>query len=358
MRRFVISIVSLIAIMPISACYYVQAIRGHSEIMHARQPIADVVAADDTPHELARRLAMVQEARQYAIDELLLPDNKSYRSYADLKRDYVVWNVFAAPEFSLEPKTWCFPVAGCVAYRGYFSADKARKKATELSDDGYDVLVGGVSAYSTLGKFADPVLNTMLRWSDEQLVATIFHELAHQKLYIKGDTAFNESFATAVANTGIRRWLESRNDTAGMSRIARDQQLRRTIMSLIGSTRQQLGVLYRSDRDTHDKRARKQELMDALSAQVVTVLEQNGADAGNWSAQPVNNARLASFGLYEGGQAVFEKLLEDCSDELDCFYEQAERLAKLDRDERSALLEQLAVPQDSGDGAAPESIDY
>ena len=355
MRRFVISIVSLIAIMPISGCYYVQAIRGHSEIMRARQPIPDIIANDSTPDELARRLGMVQDAREFAVDELLLPDNQSYRSYAELKRDYVVWNVFAAPEFSLEPITWCFPVAGCVAYRGYFSEEKAREKAMDLSDDGYDVMVGGVSAYSTLGKFADPVLNTMMRWSDEQLVATIFHELAHQKLYIKGDTAFNESFATAVANTGIRRWLESRNDTAAISRIAQDRQLRQSITSLIGSTREELDILYRSGLDTRDKRARKRELLDALSAQVVALLEQNGADAANWTAQPVNNARLASFGLYEGGQAAFEKLLEDCSDELDCFYVEAQRLAKLDRDERSALLERLALPQD---GAGPGSVDY
>jgi predicted aminopeptidase len=189
------------------AATHMQAIRGQIEVMHARQPIPEVIADEESPDELRKRLATVQEARDFAVEELLLADNKSYRSYADLGRDYVVWNVFAAPEFSLEPKTWCYPVAGCVAYRGYFAEEAARKKAQTLSDDGFDVAVGGVSAYSTLGRFSDPVLNTMMRWPDTQLIATIFHELAHQKLYVKGDTEFNESFATAVADIGIKRWL-------------------------------------------------------------------------------------------------------------------------------------------------------
>jgi len=188
-----------------------QAARGQLDVMSKREPIDKLIEAPDTPEELAARLRLVSEARQFAIDELLLPDNDSYRSYADLGRDYVVWNVFAAPEFSLDPKTWCFPIAGCVAYRGYFSEDAARRKADQLAEDGLDVAVGGVPAYSTLGRFDDPVLNTMMHWEDADLVATIFHELAHQVLYVKNDSAFNESFATTVEEIGIERWLTSRD---------------------------------------------------------------------------------------------------------------------------------------------------
>ena len=181
-----------------SGCYYVQAARGQLDVMSKREPIDELVATDATPGDLARRLELVLEARQFAVDELHLPDNDSYRSYADLGRDYVVWNVFAAPEFSLEPRTWCFPIAGCVAYRGYFSEEAAASKAAKLSDDGLDVGVGGVPAYSTLGKFDDPVLNTMMRWEDKDLIATLYHELAHQERYIKEDSECKESFSSAV----------------------------------------------------------------------------------------------------------------------------------------------------------------
>ena len=189
------------------ACYYVQATRGQIEVLSKRQPIDEVLASPETAEELGRRLRLVQEARQFSIDELYLPDNKSYRSYSDLERDFVVWNVFAAPEFSLEAREWCYPIVGCVSYRGYFSEEAANGEAAKLRRKGFDSAVGGVPAYSTLGNFNDPVLNTMMRWDDVKLVSTLFHELAHQVLYIKDDTAFNESFATAVEEIGIERWL-------------------------------------------------------------------------------------------------------------------------------------------------------
>ena len=187
----------------LSACYYVQATRGQIEVLSKREPIDEVLASPETDDELGRRLRLVQEAREFSIDELGLPDNDSYRSYSDLERDFVVWNVFAAPEFSLQAREWCYPIVGCVSYRGYFSETAAREEADRLARKGFDVAVGGVPAYSTLGNFADPVLSTMMRWDDVRLVSTLFHELAHQVLYIKDDTAFNESFATAVEEIGI-----------------------------------------------------------------------------------------------------------------------------------------------------------
>jgi predicted aminopeptidase len=340
--RFIIVIAVLLAVLQIEGCYYMQAIRGQFEVMHNRQPIPEVIADEASPDELKKRLRIVQEARDFAVDELLLPDNKSYRSYADLGRDYVVWNVFAAPEFSLDPKTWCYPVAGCVAYRGYFAEEAARKKAQSLRDDGYDVAVGGVSAYSTLGKFSDPVLNTMMRWSDAQLISTIFHELAHQKLYIKGDTAFNESFATAVADIGMTRWLEGRDELASVGVFDANRALRQSMMTLVDASKTELKALYESDLDDDPKRVRKQELLDDLSAAAAGLLEASGSATTNWLAPPLNNARLASLGLYEGHHGAFKKILRGCNQQLACFYAETKALAELELDERKQRLDQMA----------------
>jgi predicted aminopeptidase len=339
--RVVVATGILLALMQVGGCYYMQAIRGHYEIMNKRQPIPEVIANDESPDELRTRLMIVQEAREFAVEELMLADNRSYQSYADLGRDYVVWNVFAAPEFSLEPKTWCFPVAGCVAYRGYFAEEAARKKAENLSDDGYDVAVSGVSAYSTLGKFDDPVLNTMMRWSDVQLVATIFHELAHQKLYVKGDTAFNESFATAVSNFGINRWLEQRNDAAGVTSFSRNREHLRSMMSLVDETKEELKHLYTSEIDDAQMRMRKRAILDELSAVAGRLIEESGSGRSNWLAAPLNNARLVSLGLYEGHQLAFERIFRNCDEQLDCFYAESLKLADLDADLREQRLEQL-----------------
>ncbi len=341
-RRFVVVIALLLAILQIEGCYYMQAIRGHFEVMSSRQPIPDIIADEESPEELKRRLVVVQEARDFAVDELMLPDNKSYRSYADLGRDYVVWNVFAAPEFSLEPMTWCFPVAGCVAYRGYFAEDAAQNKAQDLRDAGYDVAVGGVAAYSTLGRFPDPVLNTMMRWSDLQLFSTIFHELAHQKLYIKGDTAFNESFATAVADIGVERWLDGRSELPSIGGYRDNRELRRSMMALVDEVKGELEDLYLSDIDENLKRTRKQALLGGLSAAAGRLVDKRGGGVSNWLAAPLNNARLASLGLYEGRQGAFETILRDCDQQLACFYAATEKLADLDMDERNLRLDQMA----------------
>jgi predicted aminopeptidase len=342
MRNWLVAAVLLAAALQIEGCYYMQAIRGQMVVLRNRQPILELIADETLPEELRAKLAIVQEARDFAVDELQLPDNKSYRTYRDLGRDYVVWNVFAAPEFSLEPKTWCFPVAGCVAYRGYFAEAAARKMAADLESDGYDVAVGGVAAYSTLGKFADPLLNTMLRWSDQQLVSTLFHELAHQKIYVKGDTEFNESFATAVADIGIDRWLAANGQPAGSDYLRDDRVLRRTLMVLVEDAKTGLNELYGSELDNAAKRSRKQEIMDELSVAAAVLVAEGGAGSRNWLAAPLNNARLASLGLYEGRHAAFEAMFRDCERDLQCFYAAAEALAKLDKAERDRRLEVLA----------------
>jgi len=338
------SLVALLAVvfLLLEGCYYMQAIRGHTDLMGRRRPVSEVIEDDASPQELKARLALVNAARDFAVTDLLLPDNDSYRSYADLERDYVVWNVFAAPEFSLQPKTWCYPVAGCVAYRGYFNEDSARKLESKLTDDGFDVAVGGVSAYSTLGRFADPVLNTMMRWTDVDLVSTMFHELAHQKIYIKGDSAFNESFATAVADIGVELWLQRTGELDRLKVYNDRKVLRQSMLALVRETRSDLDTLYRSDVPADDMRRQKTELLDALSARAQQVVDEDGGGARNWLAAPLNNARLVSMNLYEGRVAAFRSMYTECDRALDCFYKRAREVSELEDRERNGVLESLA----------------
>ena len=235
-----------------------QAAQGQMEISSKREPIDKVIANPGTPAQLRTRLEYVAAAREFASRELGLPDNESYRSYADLQRPYVVWNVFATEEFSVEPVHWCFPVAGCVVYRGYFDEADAQRYAMRLRSRDYDTAVGGVSAYSTLGHFKDPVLNTMLGWSDAQLAATLFHELAHQVAYAPGDSEFNEAFATVVEEVGIERWLASRGRPQDLV-TWREQRARQSqFIGLLLEARERLDALYRSTATEDEKRDRKQ----------------------------------------------------------------------------------------------------
>lgn len=312
----------------VSGCYYMQAARGQLELMNKREPIDELITANNTPDELATRLALVLEARQFSIDELHLPDNDSYRSYANLERDYVVWNVFAAPEFSLQPKSWCFPVVGCVSYRGYFAEDDARRKAMQLQDDGFDVAVGGVAAYSTLGKFSDPVLNTMMHWDDTDLIAVMFHELAHQLLYIKDDSAFNESFATAVEEVGIERWLAARGQEQEFENYRYKHELRKRLIQHIELAREDLNEIYASSLDVEEKRAGKSDRLTRLNQTLKGEFDRRGDETPNWVNENLNNARLASMSLYHGRLAEFRELFAQCDQDIRCFYRQAKTLSE------------------------------
>jgi predicted aminopeptidase len=326
----------------LDGCYYSQAIRGQYEVWKRSEPISEVIASAGTPAELAERLRLVQDARQFAIGELGLPDNDSYRSYADLGRDYVVWNVFAAPEFSLKPKEWCYPFVGCVAYRGYFKQDQAESTAARLRDKGYDVYVGGVAAYSTLGHFRDPVLNTMLRWTDTQLLAVVFHELAHQLLYIKDDTGFNESFASAVEEASVERFLQSRGQEAEYASYREYKALQQRIGEPMSEAREDLNTYYLESLDEDQKRLLKQHRVEQLAASVEEELRRSGRDGSAWSKETLNNARLLSFSLYEARLPAFRALLADCGEELDCFYREAAKIAALKADQRNDYLDTLA----------------
>lgn len=320
-----------ILLMPLAlleGCYYVQAASGQWEVMRKREPVADVINDPDTSPELAARLQLLDDARDFSIRELGLPDNDSYRTYADLERNYVVWNVVAAPEFSLDPKTWCYPVAGCVSYRGYFKRDTAFKKAASLQDDGYDVSVGGVSAYSTLGKFDDPILNTMMQRDDVELVALLFHELAHQVLYVKGDTGFNESFATAVEEFGVLRWLKYSGRELEYENYIGNREFREKLMEMVSATRRDLEFLYARDISDEEKRSVKERRLLSFAEHANAFAMHHGRDLSGWFGTRPNNAHLVSTTLYQGRLPEFRELLADCNDNLECFYASARELAE------------------------------
>ena len=327
----------------LSSCYYLQAAGGQLEVLRKRESIDRLLDDPDTPAALAARLGLVRAAREFSITELGLPDNGSYRSFAAVDRDYVVWNVVAAAEFSIEARTWCFPVAGCVAYRGYFSERRARAKAAQLKAEGQDVFVGGVTAYSTLGIFDDPVLSTMLGRDDTALVALLFHELAHQRLYLPGDTAFSESFASAVEELGVERWLSVRARGDQWRRYRARKALAGELTALALAARDDLAALYAGPLTPAEKRRAKAARLEALAAALTRRALAHGVDAREARfAQPLNNARLALWSAYERHVPALRRLFRNCGEDFQCFYVSAAQLAQLDAAERQRRLAALA----------------
>lgn len=316
-----------LAMLPLAGCYYVQAVKGQWQLSRQREPITRVLQDEATSPALKARLRLVREARQFSIEALGLPDNDSYTTYADIERVYVVWNVFAAPEFSTRPKTWCFPVAGCVSYRGYFSREGADKKAARLAAKGYDVAVRGVAAYSTLGKFSDPIVSSMMNWDDTELVGVLFHELAHQVLYVKGDTAFNESFATAVEEFGVQRWLAAHEKNDEIETYLEHRRLREELMNLVATARADLEQIYGAQLAVAEKRRLKRARLQTLAEQVAARLERAGRDPAGWLNGALNNASLVPLVLYEERLPEFRALLDKCGQRIECFYAEAKALA-------------------------------
>jgi predicted aminopeptidase len=311
-----------------SVGYVAQAARGQFGVLRARRPIAKLLAAPDTPPALRARLELVAAIRDYASRELHLPDNASYRSYADLGRPYVVWNVVAAPPFSLSPREWCFPVAGCVAYRGYFRESSARDFAARLAADGDDVAVFGVAAYSTLGRFADPVLNTMTAYGPIDLAGLIFHELAHQKLYVAGDSAFNEAFATTVEEHGVARWAAANATPAALAAWQARRERGLELTRIIDASRERLREIYRAGLPDEDKRARRQAEFAALAANVRAFEAGTGFRSAlhEW-LDGLNNAHLAAMATYRERQPMFEALFVQSGGNFEAFYRAAEQRA-------------------------------
>jgi len=331
----------------LGGCYLLQAGTGEYRLLRARTSIATLLADPKTPPTLRARLEEVRAAREFASRELGLPDNESYRSYADIGRPFVVWNVVAAPQFSLQPKRWCFPVAGCVAYRGYFHEPSARNLALELEARGFDVVVEGVPAYSTLGKFADPVISSMLRYDDDELAATIFHELAHQLIYVRNDSEFNEAFATTVEEVGLTRWLEQQGAAERVERFHTEQQRETALLALLRPARARLAALYESGASFTELRAGKQRILGELAAGIRALERRQGVHYpvyDEWIAAGLNNAQLAAVATYYDCVPGFKRLLTAENGDLPRFYAAARALAAEPRAERHAGLCGAASP--------------
>jgi predicted aminopeptidase len=311
-----------------SLSYYGQAIGGHFKLLSAARPIDSWLSDPATPPELKGRLETARSIREFASRELHLPDNASYTAYADLGRRFAVWNVFAAPKFSVDPKSECFPFTGCVAYRGFFSEREAQRHADKLRAEGYDVYVGGILAYSTLGWFDDPLLSTFIRYPDAQVARLVFHELAHQVVYAKNDTTFNESFAVTVEEEGVRRWLEAEGRTSELAAFHAAQARKRELAARIKETRERLKTIYAMQLSPEQTLEQKRGEFDRLRASF----------PGFVPAEP-NNAFLVSIALYNELVPAFERLLAEAGS-LDAFYDRARQLAASGRNTRDSVLAQ------------------
>jgi predicted aminopeptidase len=325
--------------------YYGQALQGQADVLNRRVAIAEVLQQPATPPKLRAALQQVLEMREFASRHLHLPDNASYLSYSDLQRPFAVWNVLAAPEFSLQAVESCFPLVGCLSYRGYFAEADAKAYADELRAAGNDVFIGGVPAYSTLGWFADPMLNTVIHWQPANLAGLMFHELAHQQLYVAGDTTFNESFATAVEEAGVQQWLRAGGRETLQADWQQGKQRKAEFLALLRQTRDELQELYKQPLPVAEKRAAKQRIFEQLRARYAELKQTrwnqySGYDA--WFSQDLNNARLLTVHAYHHHVPAFLALLDSVNRDWPAFYQAAASLAALPPEQRQAELAQWA----------------
>jgi predicted aminopeptidase len=338
-----------------TARYYAQAVRGQSQILKERKPIADLIADPDTSPKLKAKFELILRLRTFAQSDLKLPINRHYLTYVDLNRRFAVWNVHAAPEFSLEPKRWWYPFVGSLKYRGFFAEADARQCAARLEANGDDVYVEGVEAYSTLGWFADPLMNTFIYHSEPALAETLFHELAHQRLFFGGDTDFNEAFATAVADEGVRRWFQAANDEPAYHRYLAESQRNKQFVSLVLETRELLQALYGETtgffhRPTQGSgapwlREEKAKLINQFRQNYQKLKESWGgrADYDGWFAQSLNNAQLNTIAVYYELVPGFQALLEQQGGDLEAFYREVHKMHRLTTIERRQRLRRLSA---------------
>jgi len=336
--------------------YYAQAIRGQYHILHRQEPIARLLKNTNTAPVLRQRLELVLQLRNFAEQDLGLDANGHYLHYADLQRRFALWNVYATPEFSLEARSWWYPVVGRLEYQGYFDERKARQYAGRLAAKGYDVHVGGVPAYSTLGWFRDPVLNTFVFADDLELADTLFHELAHQRLFVAGDTDFNEAMATAVAEAGVEQWLRSTGNTAALASYQRAHAHKEQFVALVTGARDQLKKLYARAGGTarctcvtpcgpdcvgQELRRRKEEALAGLRRDYEAMKQErwHGArDYDAWFGLPLNNALLNTVDTYYALVPGFRRMLAEAPGDWPRFYRAAEALAKLSKKQRHRRL--------------------
>lgn len=350
MRR--LSIVSVVLLVSASATmvactnlgYYAQAASGHLKLMRAREPISELLADESLDEGLRRRLQTLNEARVFAVTELGLPETDSYTSYVETGKRAITWNVVAAEEFSLRPYTWCFPIAGCVSYRGYYAEADAREYADNFRRAGFDVTVGGASAYSTLGWFDDPVLDTMLRGPDTRYVGILFHEMAHQLLYVADDSGFNEAYASFVEEEGVRVWLRSRDEQARIE--AYDARLARAedFTALLADTRQALLAVYESGDDDARMREDKAAAFDTMRARYEDLKQsawQGYSGYDGWFRRELNNARLVSVSTYRRLIPAFAVLYTDSGEDMAAFHRAAAEIGRLPAAKREARMDAL-----------------
>src|SRR5882724_9662624 len=360
-RKCVIALSLGVVLLALSGCqtfsFYKQAIKGQYELLAHRQPIDKLIADPQTESRLRQKLELLQKLRAFADHDLKLPVDGHYTKYVDVHRPFVVWNVEAAPEFSMEPKAWWYPLVGSLEYRGYFSEQKANEYANALRKKGYDVYVGGVEAYSTLGWFKDPALNTFIFNIEPDLAETVFHELGHQRVFARGDTDFNEAFATTVGQEGAKRWLGAKEDQTASEKYLAEIQHTREFAALIAATREQLEAIYGDERNEEGKvkatartreippllREHKKRILDQLQQKYVQLKQRWGgeSDYDPWFARQVNNAKLNSVAAYYDLVPGFEHLLALNGGDLEKFYQAVERLAQKPKKERHIWLRTL-----------------
>ena len=339
--------VVLVLVLTLVGCatvsYYSQAVGGHLSIWLKRRDIQKLINNPDTPPKLKKRLILVLSIRQYASHDLSLPDNYSFKSYVALNRKHVVWNVLAAPEFSVKPKRFCFPVVGCLSYKGYYSKKSAIKEANRLKYKGYDVAVGGVNAYSTLGYFSDPVLSTYVYWSEADLAGLLFHELAHQLIYLTGDTAFNESFATAVEIEGVRRWMKKQGQPKKYEKFYRAKQYEDQFMRLILRTREKLKRVYASEQAASKMRQAKKQVFAQLKADYQALKKHWHGYTGYdyFMSRKLNNADIAGAATYFEYVRAFQLLLKKHHGDFASFYQEVLLFGKLTIKQRHVKLKQI-----------------
>ena len=320
--------------------YYSQAAQGQLSIFLGRQNIEELISSNGLPDDLKHKFKEIEQIKNFARLNLKLPVGDNYSSYVDVNRDYLVWNVFAAPEFSTKPSTWCYPFAGCVSYRGYFSRERALRYAEKLKNQGFDVYTGGVAAYSTLGWFDDSITSTVITRSESQLARLIFHELAHQVVYLPGDTTFNESFATVVESEGLRRWLLSVDQGDGIDEMKLRQLQQQEFVDLVTKYRNLLSKVYETELSDALKREKKHELQHSMRQEYALLSEEWGSGGGydSWFANSLNNAQLSTVTSYNDLVPNFQRLLVQAGGDLEKFYSMVSEIAALDEAQRQEKL--------------------
>jgi predicted aminopeptidase len=324
-----------------SMVYYKQLISGQIAILNKRQPIHELLDNPDTPEKLKEKLRLVIDIRSFAKNELFLPVKNQYLDFVALDRPFAGWNMWATPEFSFSPKTWCYPIIGCAIYRGYFSKEDAFNYGHQLEAQGYDVYIGGVVAYSTLGWLDDPVFSTFIYRSDIRLAALIFHELSHHLLYVSDDTTFNESFAIAVEQEGLRRWLTAVNNQKASEIYKLDYRRRQQFIELVMKYRKELETLYAKNLPIPEKRQAKAAVFEKLKDDYRLLKQHWNGYSGYdfWMYQKMNNAKLISVSTYNDLVPAFLELLKTCNNDLKVFYKKCQDLSKKSKEERWAYLE-------------------